>query len=91
VNKLQEKIKLWVVSHIKNADQLTDLDNKAIDFLIVGVPEFVGVIVAFAIMTFIYTFLYKKYGFERTIIYLLITIIFVIGETRKAVRQLGTG
>lgn len=91
MNKLQGRVKDWLISHIKHPEQLKESDHKAMEFLIVGIPQFVGVLISFALMTFIYTWLYNKYGFEKTIIYLLITIIFVIGETRKAVRQLGMG
>jgi hypothetical protein len=84
---LKDRAEAWIISHIAHPELLTDADLKAIDFLLTFVPELVKVIVGFSILTFIYLFLLKKYGFERTIVLLLVSIIFSIGQVGKAVRE----
>jgi hypothetical protein len=88
LNQAQEKLKFWIISHIKNQDKLTTTDHRVIEFLIVGLPNFVGMLLVFGILSAVYLWGYKKYGFERTLIVLLINIIISIGQVAGAIKSL---
>jgi hypothetical protein len=85
---LKDKARLWLLSHLKHPENLTQADQMAITFLVETLPELIGIIIGFSIMTWIYMFLLKKYGFEKTAIIMLINLVFAIGQVRKAVSKL---
>ena len=81
---LKEKAKLWIISHLKHPEKLEKIDLIWLDFLVDTLPSFVGQMVMFSLLTWLYLWLYKKYGFERIVILLLVNIIFVVNSMRKA-------
>jgi len=88
MNRKQQQFKDWVIAHIKSPDKMTALDNKVIDLLIVGLPNFLTMMFMFFVLSAIYLWALKKYGFDKTIIVLLINLIITIGQVSGAVKSL---
>jgi hypothetical protein len=86
---IKDKVKGWLISHVAHPELLTDADMKGIDFVLTFVPEFAKIIIEFSLLSAVYLFLINKYGFNRTIILLMVSIIFSIGQVGKSVRDLG--
>ena len=84
MNKIQQKAKDWMISHFKHPEKMEDIDHKILDILVTVIPTFISQIIGWSIMTFLYIWLYNKYGFEKVIILLFINVIFAIGFVRKA-------
>lgn len=88
MNQAQQKLKDWIIAHIGKPENITPLDNKILDILIVQVPSFFGMVLIFSILSWLYLWGLKKYGFERTIIVLLINMIISISQVGKAISSL---
>jgi hypothetical protein len=84
MNKTQQKVKDWIISHFRHPEKIENIDHVWIDFLVVTLPSWVLQVGGYALTTFIYIWLYNKFGFEKVLILLLINIIFAIGFVRKA-------
>lgn len=82
--KVEQKIENWIYGHIKRHDLVTDFDRIIIKFLSHYLPNFVGVMINFTILSFVYFWIYNKYGIERVMILLAIQMIMSIGSLRKA-------
>jgi hypothetical protein len=88
VNKAQQRIKDYLISKLARPEGLTALDHKLIDFVIVAVPDFIGIMVTFSILTWLYVWVYNKYGFERTLIVMLVNLVIAIGQVGKGIREI---
>lgn len=88
MNKAQQKFKDWVVAHIKSPENMTALDHKILDLIIVQLPAFFGMILMFVILSAVYLWGLKKYGFERTLVVLLINMIITINSVGGAIKSL---
>jgi hypothetical protein len=88
MNTAQQRMKDWIVAHIGSPEKMTATDHKIIDFLIVGLPSFLGMIMMFLILSSLYLWGLKKYGFEKTIIVLLINMIISINSIGAAIKSL---
>lgn len=93
MNKAQEKFKSWLFSKMPHPEALNALDLKMIDFFIeffmATLPQVVGVILLFSLLSYMYLWGYRKYGMERTLIVLMVNIVISIGQVSKAVSKLG--
>lgn len=88
MNRKQQQFKDWIVAHIKSPEKMTALDHKVLDLIIVQLPAFFGMILMFVILSAIYLWGLKKYGFERTLIVLLINLIITIGQVSGSIKSL---
>lgn len=84
MNKLQKKVKDWIISHFRHPERMEAIDHVWLDFLVVTLPAWVMQVAFFSLSLFIYMWLYNKYGFEKVVIMLLVNIIFAINFVRKA-------
>jgi len=93
MNKIEQKVKDWIVSKMAHPEAMNPNDHKMMDFFIgfffTTIPQFIGVMLIFSLLSYMYLWGLKKYGFDRTIIVLLVGMIISIGEVGKAVRSLG--
>lgn len=88
MNKAQQRLKDWIISHLGNPEKLTATDHKVLDLLIVGLPNFLTMLFMFLLLSAVYLWGLKKYGFEKTIIVLLINLIISIGQVSGAIKSL---
>lgn len=88
MNRKQQQFKDWVVAHIGSPEKMTALDHKVLDLLIVQLPSFAGMVLMFVIFSAIYLWALKKYGFEKTLIVLLINMILTINQVGGALKSL---
>jgi nucleosome binding factor SPN SPT16 subunit len=88
MTKAQQRFKNWIIAHIGKPEQMTELDNKVLDIIIVQVPQFFGLVLAFTIFSALYLWGLKKYGFERTLIVLLVNMVIAISQVSKAIHEL---
>jgi hypothetical protein len=79
------KLKQWILNRIKYPEKMTAFDHKLIDFIGDVLPSWIGVVINFAILSFIYFWIYNKYGLDRTLILLLISMLLSIGRLTKAI------
>ena len=84
MNKLQQKVKDWIISKFRHPERMEAIDDVWLDFIVVILPAWGLQIAFFSLSVFIYMWLYNKYGFEKVLILILVNIIFVIGSVRKA-------
>ena len=87
MNKLVTIIKNWVATHSEHPEAITEKDWNMMS----GAFDFVGtnisILIAFAIYSAIYLWVYKKYGFDKTIILLCIGIIITIGNSVSQLKK----
>ena len=88
MNASQQKLKNWLISKLNKPEDMTALDMKMIDFVIVVLPDFLMMMVTFGILTAIYFWVYKKYGFDKTLILMLINLIMVIGQVSGYLKRM---
>jgi hypothetical protein len=88
MNKAQQKFKDWIIAHIGSPEKMTPTDHKVLEFLIVGLPSFLMMTLMFVALSAIYLWALKKYGFEKTLIVLLINLIISIGQVSGAIKSL---
>ena len=88
MNKAEQRFKDWIIAHIGKPENMTETDHKVLDIIIVQVPQFFGLVLSFTLLSAIYLWELKKYGFDRTIIVLLVSVIISIGQVGKAVHEL---
>lgn len=84
MNRIQQKVKDWIISHFKHPEEMKPVDDVWLDFIVVTFPSWVLQVVTYSLMIFIYMWLYNKYGFEKVIILLMVNIVIAIGYVRKA-------
>jgi len=91
MNKAQQKVKDWIYSKIPHPEALNDNDHKMIDFFLTffmdTLPQFLGMMFMFALLSYMYLWGYKKYGFERTIIIMLVNMVIIIGQVSKSMNK----
>jgi hypothetical protein len=87
MNKLVTIIKKWVDSHSLHPEAISEKDwnlmSGAFDFLGTNI----SLLIAFAIYSAIYFWIYKKYGFDKTIILLCIGIIITISNSMAQLKK----
>jgi hypothetical protein len=88
MNASQQKLKNWLISKVNKPEDLTALDMKLIDFCITIVPDFVMMLATFGILSAIYLWVLGKYGFEKTLIVLLINMIMVVGQVSGYLKRM---
>jgi cell division septal protein FtsQ len=88
MNRAQQRFKDWMIAHIGSPEKMTATDHKVLDLLIIQVPAFFGMVLMFVVLSAVYLWGLKKYGFERTIIVLLINLIITIGQVSGAIKSL---
>jgi len=92
VNKTEQKFKDWLMSKIPHPEVLNTNDHKMLDFFIgffiSTLPQFVGMMALFSLLSYMYLWGLKKYGLERTLIVLMVNIVISIGQVGKAVGNL---
>lgn len=81
-------MKDWVMAHIGKPELWTPTDDKILDLVIVTIPQVVGMILSFTILSALYLWGLKKYGFDRTIIVLLVNLIVVISQVSNAIKSM---
>jgi hypothetical protein len=92
MNKTEQRFKDWLISKMPHPEKLDVNDHKMMDFFIgfflTSVPQFLGVMFMFSLLSYMYLWGYRKYGFDRTLIVLLVSMIISISQVGKAVRDL---
>jgi hypothetical protein len=88
MNKAEQKFKDWIISHLGKPELITETDNKIMDIIIVQVPAFLGMMLMFFILSWLYLWGLGKYGFEKTLIVLLINVVISINQVNKAIHEL---
>jgi hypothetical protein len=88
MNRAQQRFKDWIIAHIKKPELMTEADSKIMDIIIVQVPTFFGMMLMFIILSWLYLWGVGKYGFEKTLIVLLINVVISINQVGKAIGEL---
>jgi hypothetical protein len=92
MNKTEQKVKDWLLAKMPHPEALDANDHKMMDFFvgffISTLPQFIGIMLVFSLLSYMYLWGYRKYGMERTLIVLLVSIIIAIGQVGKAVSNL---
>ena len=95
MNKASQKVKDWLLSKVPHPEALSPNDDKMLNFFIEffmeTMPQFIGIMVLFALLSYMYLWGYRKYGFERTIIVMLVNLVIVVSQVSKAINKLGQG
>lgn len=84
MSRAQDRIREWIMSHIAHPEKVTEFDRRMIDFIVYFAPNWVGMAATFSVLSFIYLWLYSRYGIERVLILMLVSIMISIGQLRKA-------
>lgn len=88
MNAAQQRFKDWILSHVQKPEAMSEGDYKILDFIIVSVPSFAGLIISFTLLSAIYLWGLKKYGFDRTLVVMLVGIMISIGQVSGAIKAL---
>lgn len=93
MSKIEQKVKDWIMSKMRYPENMNANDHKMMDFFlgffITTIPQFIGVMITYSLLSYMYLWGLKKYGMDKTLIVLLVGIIITIGQLSKSVRELG--
>jgi hypothetical protein len=88
MNRAQQRFKDWIIAHVRKPELMTETDSKILDIIIVQVPAFLEMMLMFIILSWLYLWALGKYGFEKTLIVLLINVVISINQVNKAIHEL---
>ena len=92
MNKTSQKVKDWLYTKMPHPENLDMNDDKMINFFIEffmeTMPQFAGVMLMFALLSYMYLWGYNKYGFEKTLIVMMVSVVISISQVGKAISNL---